>query len=514
MKQKAFLKRGMVTTALLLILSSSASVSAFEPAKMKNIYSQPVYPSYTFSNVGGKSKLVSSPSAYLPRFYVDSEVLGLEMKKPSDLFCASTGDFYIVDSVLNRIIQTDSLFNVKKVIDSFASNGKTETFSDPEGIYVTDKAMYIADTGNSRIVVLDQNGASTLIIERPKSEILAEDFKFKPIKVAVDSSDRIYAIGQGAFEGLMEFFPDGRFSGFVGSIPVKADPLLLFWKSIYSQTQKAKVQQFIPVDFTNISMDSEGFLYTVSLSSSNEEPIRRLNPAGKDILIRKSLTGTRIAGDVIIDSGSSTGTAVATTSNKSAFVDICDNGKGIYYALDLKKGRIFTYDYDGNLLFVFGGPNSGQIGTFGNPSAIEYHNNNLYVMDSKNASITIFTPTDYALKVLDGLYLYKKSDYDNSVKAWQDVLKYNSNFELAYSKIGAVLFRQEKYEEAMTNFKLSNDQANYSKAMFYLRRDFLRINFGLMMSILSILIAAIVLTVRIYRKKRGKKEAEAIETGY
>ena len=44
------------------------------------------------------------------------------------------------------------------------------------------------------------------------------------------------------------------------------------------------------------------------------------------------------------------------------------------------------------------------------------------------------------------------------------VLTLNTNYLLAYGGIGKAQYRQGKYQEAMENFKLASDIANYSAA--------------------------------------------------
>ena len=44
----------------------------------------------------------------------------------------------------------------------------------------------------------------------------------------------------------------------------------------------------------------------------------------------------------------------SVTTGPSLFVDITSDSYGNYYALDGKRGRVFAYDVDGNLLYAFG----------------------------------------------------------------------------------------------------------------------------------------------------------------
>ena len=68
----------------------------------------------------------------------------------------------------------------------------------------------------------------------------------------------------------------------------------------------------------------------------------------------------------------------------------------MYSAIDRNSGRVFTYDANGNLLYVFGG--HGQLdGLFQNPVAIAEMNGRLLVLDSATNQLTLFAPTDALL---------------------------------------------------------------------------------------------------------------------
>ena len=35
-----------------------------------------------------------------------------------------------------------------------------------------------------------------------------------------------------------------------------------FWKSLFSQEQKDKMARYVPIQYSNFDLDSEGFIYT------------------------------------------------------------------------------------------------------------------------------------------------------------------------------------------------------------------------------------------------------------
>ena len=115
---------------------------------------------------------------------------------PSDLFRDWEDRFYIADSGNNRIVVTDSGFSkATRIYDKLKTEDGETTLKDPEGIYVSEETqcMYIADTGNSRLLVCDLDGNVQLELTRPDST-LYENETFKPQKVVVDKAGNIYMV--------------------------------------------------------------------------------------------------------------------------------------------------------------------------------------------------------------------------------------------------------------------------------------------------------------------------------
>lgn len=487
---KHSLKRLICGGLTVLTLLCSLSVTALADGR-REVVAGSVTESYTYSKVSGGTRVVSSPDTYLPRYVVDSDSLGTALLNPTHITSDKDNNLYIVNTGKNNIIITNEAFGVKKILSGFKNGEKQDTFSSPQGCFITENGLiYIADTENQRIVVLNADYTLRQIIGTPESDVLAADFVFKPQKIVVDSSNRIFVVADGVYEGIMQFYEDGSFIGFVGSIPVTASPIEILWKKLLTKEQTSKLEQFVPVSYTNIFLDSEEFMYTVSLSSTLETPIRRLNPGGADVLIRNALAGTTVTGDQI--------------GTPSQFVAICADENNIYYAADSVKNRIFVYDEDGNILSVFGGSYLGQIGTYKHISSLLLFREELLIVDSQTSMITALYPTEYMKEIKNGLNTYRTGNYEKSREHWENVYSYNSNFDLAYSKIGMIEIRNKNYEEAMDFFKLANDQKNYSKAYVKYRTIWYTENLSYIITGVLLAVIAIV-AIRVWRKKRVKK---------
>ena len=152
-------------------------------------------------------------------------------------------------------------------------------------------------------------------------------------------------------------------------------------------------------------------------------------------------------------------------------MDITSFENGVYTCLDKTRGRLFTYDDQGRLLWAFGGGGGNADGYFKLPVSLEHMGYDLIVLDQQDASITLFTPTEFGNKVYQALDQFANGEYEAAGETWQSVIDLNGNYDLAYIGIGRTLLRQERYKEAMDYFELKYDLDNYSRAFKQYRQQ-------------------------------------------
>ena len=412
---------------------------------------------------------------------------------------------YICDTMNNRIVQfqyKDDKFNFIKEVRDVVKDGASDPISKPYDVFITDEnEWYIADYGNKRVVYTDDEQNVLGEIYKPEDEeTLDASYQFLPQKLVVDSAKRIFVQAENINKGFMEFENDGEFVGYVGAAQVQFDIIDYFYKIISTQAQREQMEAFVPTEYNNIALDSEGFIYATLSTFKDEEvqsakPVRRLNAKGMDILIRNGYYEP--IGDVGYGNGGG-------YNGPSKFSDVCVLDNDCYYCLDMTRGRIFGYDFQGNMLYAFGGIGYRQ-GSFKNPVAIEDLGDSLLVLDKELGSVTQMTLTEYGRLINSALDTYKIGQYDTSADYWREVLKLNGNYDLAYIGIGRSLLRQDRYEEAMEYFKLKLDYKNYSKAYKLYRKEWVEDH------IVYIFIVLVALLVIVFVKnafKRVKKEVE------
>ena len=450
------------------------------------------------------NNVVQTPAPYVP----DGAISGVSLQvggflNPQDICVAPDGDLYIADTGHNRIIVVDgTTHEAKKIIDSFDREGTPDSFNAPTGVCVSEnEQLYIADRENKRIVVLELDGTFVKTVQDPKADVLSADFVFKPLKVSVDYADRVYCIAQNMFQGIMVFETDGNFSGFFGTINVSLSLWEKFWKKVATKEERKNQTLYIATEFTGIDIDEGGFVYATNIDEAGEQGVRRLNPRGEDVIRRGR--NNNVGGDLWV-------AAAGDYSGPSQINDVVYRGEGVYSLLDRKRGRIFTYDHEGNLLYIFGGLGT-QEGTFMTPVAIEQWDGKLLVMDSTRAEIYIFSATEYGRLINEAVALRHSGDEALAVPLWERVLELDENNELANSGIGKAYLSAGDNVMAMKYLKLGMNREYYSVAFKRWRSEILKVWMGPVLTAVAVLCVAVWI-FRLLRdrfdfgKKGGKKQ--------
>lgn len=495
MKNKFILKR-LLALALLVLLLTSSAVTVLADTDLPYLsYNYDYWVDVNFT-----------PAPYVP----SGTILGTDLRwngqpigkflSPQDICRDGDGNVYVADTGNHRIVVLDgTLANVLNVITGFDRDGVAETFSSPHGVAVSgSNQVYIADTMNRRIVVLDADGSLARIVENPQSLVLEDGYVFTPLKVAVDYAERIYCIAQKMFEGIMVFETDGEFTGFFGTINVKISIWEKFWRKLATKEERSKQQLFIPTEFTGIDIDSSGFVYASNVDNDGKQAVRRLNPKGEDV-IRKGVN-ENLGGDLWVD-------GYWRYAGPSKIKDVVYRENGIYSLLDSKRGRIFTYDHEGNLLYIFGGLGTQQ-GTFTTPVAIEAIGDSIIALDAAQGAILVFKATEYGTLINNAIGLRFDGDESLAVPMWERVLQMDENNELANVGIGKAYLASGENALAMTYLKRGMNRAYYSVAYKRYRNEMLTGNLNYILTGAIVLIAAINIIKRI--RKHGKAKGKGV----
>jgi len=375
--------------------------------------------------------------------YFNEKTLGTTLSSPEDMVVYEDL-IYIVDSKTNSIITVDTAFNLVAEYDAFdltpeylqeltdaGINDVTEiTLNQPFGIDVKDTGIYIADTSNFRIVKLNHN-FEVIDVFSDIEDVTFNELNFEPLKITVDISERMYVVAKNVYEGVLELDTDGSFNRFTGVNPIRLNPFQIFSRSLMTEEQLAQLQLFLPTEYTNISIDEKSFIYATSKPSENnaENQIQLINPKGIDVIKRNGYHPPM--GDIQYMEGMNN----YVITGPSTLVDIATTNDGIYTVLDQKRSRLFTYDSEGDLLYINGDEGS-QSDKFDEGVAIAYLGDDLLLLDRKTRTVIVYQLTDFGMAVNEAISLHNQGKFEEASLIWEEVLLLNTNYEIAYNGIG------------------------------------------------------------------------------
>lgn len=454
------------------------------------------YSNYTFSEQGGT--IIYSPQAYVPSSIVygnDWECGALY--EPADLDVDQNGDIYILDTGNNRIVVLDRELGFKGVIDCGAADkdGNVITLNKAKGITVTNDTIYVCDTDNRRILLYGkESGEYKSTVNAPTSSLLGEDFIFQPTKVAVDNKGNLYAVSSGTYEGIINMNSKGEFRNFFASNSVTASAWEIFWRKFSSSRQRKTMVQLVPQDFSSIELDRDGFFLITTYTAVDSSMVKRVNQGGVNII--RTLSNVTVTGDQEkVRNGA--------LSGLSSFCDISSGPDKMYACLDKTRGRVYCYNNDGYLLYTFG-TKASQYGGFLSPVAISYLDDyRIGVLDSANGALTVFETTEYADAINLGIKHQNDLDYEAAYAQWGEVLKMNGNYQLAQNMIGRACYNTGDYKAAMKYFKDCGNREMYSDA-----RGEIRMGYIYEYSWIGVVVVAAIIALSVIRKLRNRKNTQ------
>lgn len=374
------------------------------------------------------------------------------LAQPDDLYVYGD-EVYIADTGNRRLV----VFNKK---DNTVESIENEGFVSPCGLFVTEDKIYVADSGAEAVFICDREGTLLQSIQRPEdSPLMSKNAIFKPTNVVVSDDDNIIVVGEGSYDGLMQFSGDGEFRGYFAANPRNLTFMERIQEMIYTREQKNQLESRKPRAIQNIDLSARGLVYSVTQSA---EYNAALKASGTDT--SNALKLHNVAGTNILSPGKS-------LDDEWNFVDVAAGLYGNVYALT-QTGLIYEYDSNGNLIFSFGGRAvaNDRYGLFSSAAAIDLDDQGfLYVLDKERGFIQVFAPTEFAVLTHRAIYDLERGNYADSEKNWEEILKLNGMSKIAHVGYGKSKLRQQEYGEALEHFKIANDRANYSECFWEIR---------------------------------------------
>ena len=480
------------------------------------------YQTYTYSYQGD---VQISPNVYTPLYELSDFGLELPLDKPQDMVVdKERGRIAIADTGNSRIVVLNTDFQCLQILTDYTdAQGNPVSFKEPQGVFVRDDGMlYVADTGNANIVSFDTSYRQAAFYPALSASILPDNFIYSPKALAVDHTGRMYVISRNTNMGVIALDKEGGFQGFIGAQRVSVNPAEMLMRMFMSEEQIERSAQFVPMEYSNITIDEKGFLYVTSAqidryslweatwSRSGEStyaPLKKINTSGTDVLRRNGFFPP--VGDIHFDAYESSDPDETLDPSQFSEVTLLDNG--MYAVVDSGGNKVFAYDSYGNLLYAFGGTGE-SLGLYSQLALVEPLDNRLLALDTLDGSITVLERTEYG-ELLNTVVGYQENrEFDKAEALWQEVLDRNNNFDLAYLGIGKVYLENGDYEAAMDYFKLIHNQSYYSKAYKLLRAEQMQ-SAGFF--VLAGAVVAVVLLVLFFgfAKRYNEKRRSAPATG-
>ena len=481
------------------------------------------YQTYVYDVYG---EALYSPDAYTAINSVGSDYMGLEVpiENPGDMVTDEAQNVYIADTGNNRIVVLDRYYKVNFTIDEFSNDqGVPDRLTAPQGVFVSEpnekygKLIWVCDTGSNRIVVFDEFGNFQRIVEEPESSLFDQDSVYKPVAIAVDSYNRLYVVSSTTYQGVIVMTDEGEFTGFIGAQAVQMSAWEIIWRRFQTKEQREASEQKVSTEFNNISINKNKGLVYVTTSTIEESavsgaitgkdkkgtnsPVKLLNANGTEIMRRNGFWMP--AGEIDFSSRSTD-----EITGVSTIIDAAVGPEDTWSIIDEKRNRIYTYDFDGNLLFAFG-DNGTMLGNLGSIEAIAYQDTNMLILDKTNDNITVFQRTEYGNILLQAIAAESTQDFDLAINLWTDVLKRNSNFDSAYVGIGQAMYRNKDYANSLTYFESAYDTDNWSNSYKELRKEWMSTYFLLLL----LLIVALIVGISLFFKWMAKINKRVATSG-
>lgn len=460
------------------------------------------YQTYTYS-IDGKalyspdaysaSKTVGSADLAFASFYPNASADSLKkltkLDNPGDMVTDSEKKVYIADSGNNRIVVLSRYLELDYIISDFINDkGNPDSFTNPQGVFVVNPKdgnngeIWVCDTDHNRLVVFDRvTFEFKKIIDQPQSQLFDSDAVYKPVAMAIDQYGRIYVVSSTTYQGIIVMDSEGEFVGFIGAQAVTISAWQILWRKLQTDEQKKVSAKLISTEYNNISITEDGFVYvtTSSIAESSVQgaingksksgtylPVKLLNPSGEEIMRRNGFWPP--AGEIDYSTDSTD-----TYHGVSTITDVAVGPEKTWSIIDEKRQKIYTYDFNGNLLFAFGDKGS-LLGSISNIEAICYQGDTLLVLDKGNdGCIVVYERTKYGDLLIQAISAQNSLDYDEAIDCWKEVLQRNSNFDAAYVGIGNAMYRSGSYKDALAMYEVAYDTANWSEAYKEVRKEWM-----------------------------------------
>lgn len=418
---------------------------------------------YSTYTAGPSGSLVATQTAYETENYL---LPGLS--SPEDLaYDEKNGVYLIADTGNARVLVLQE--------DGTLVTTLSDSLQTPYGVSFDQDHYYVADKTAQAVFRYDRSTSLlSATYARPTNALFGKKSPYVPLKVNVNSKG-IFLVSEGSTKGIIQLDLDGNFVGYVGANATAKSFQSWFQSIFFSASQKASLLKAAPASPTNLSFSSSGLLYTVT-NGDGSAAIKKLNTLGNVIM--------------------------TPSYNLSTTLALTLDGEDNLFAVT-SEGQILVYDGGGDLLFCFAKRSdySERLGNMVSPKAIALKSDGTLIgLDGKTGTILTYQPTDFAKLVFQAIHYYNQGLYLEGESLWREVLAENSSFILSYRALAAADMKKGNYSLALREYELAEDRNGYSAAYWEIRNAWIQTYTGLIFGIILAVILVWIFVGDLYRR--------------
>lgn len=397
--------------------------------------------------------------------YLVEEVMfqDYNLSSPSDIYLRGK-KMYIADTGNSRIVVRDI------ASDKITTFGE-DVLSAPTGVFATQAGnIYVADT--KMVYMFDADGKLLKEYGRPKSITFGASSVYQPVKVAADEAGTLYVTSDGTFEGIIQLAENGEFLGYFGYNNMPLSPVEIIQELFFTDEQKARLFNKVPYAFSNVVVDDTGLIYSLT-AGTLRRTLKKHNISGLDMFENMNFSVF-----------------------EKTFSDLAVGKYGQIYAVS-ESGLIYEYDSDGNLLFSLGGSaltaERNGLMTVASGIAVD-DSDSLYVLDKERGKVHVFAPTQFSVMLHEAIDLYNKGKYEQSRDIWQEILRESGSSKMVHRGLGNCYLQLREYDMSEEHYRLAKEVPGYSESFWEIRNKWLVANVGyILLAVVVIVVAWFVL---------------------
>ena len=421
-----------------------------------------------------KGWFVPTQDGYLP----DQNITNLGLNKPESIVFGKDDVLYIADTGNRRIV----LFDTKSGI--VVREIRYEGFRSPRGVFLAeDETLYVADSTAGAVFIFNSDDECIKSVYAPNSMAFG-DTQFSPARIGVDPRGSMYIIGEGVYSGIIQLSGEGEFLGFFASNKTTLTLVQLLQNVFFTDRQREGLLDRLPLTFSNVFVDSRGIVYSVSMGQDvarEGQALKKHDMAGRNML---------------------------ETWTTMSLTDVTVDQYGNIFTTSL-NGWIQVNAQDGEEIFFFGaGHLSAEdiAGWYSNLISIAVSSQgHIWTLDGEKAFLQSYTPTEYTLSIYRAQRYFNEGHYRDAQIEWNNVLRFNQMSVLAHNGLGKAYLYQEEYEKAQYEFYVAGNREFYSQAFWETRNTWLLRNISIILIVLVVFFGGLFIYNRVSHTYALKK---------